>query len=404
MIDRDREYSGRPFTRISERPVFPVLTMLFLTLTFAIKAFTDGPYLRGEVSQTIAYSKYITAAVACTFALMGMVGKKGRRFSHEFNDLMIIMATFTIASVMMQLFAGEFSTNVAIELIKLAMPMILAYCVLNVLDDQELYGCMVIILAVSLAGYFVELRSQGVSISSVFSASIDEGSSATESSSFSDIALMLTFYFAYFNRRRLPLILSAGFTLLAFKRLAMVVAVIVLVIGIAKPSFAKKQVSGNLITFLKIATLILACLWFWMLLPEQQDLFISIFGKSPFDFTMGRSASLRYLWTSGFQSYGFGSANEVVKAWFGVPFEMDLIRIAFELTPLATILFVWLFWDIAGASAWGVMIVGYYMLNMITSDSLTSNFAFTLAYIVLGLVNQGGRARKKNGFELVVRQ
>lgn len=65
---------------------------------------------------------------------------------------------------------------------------------------------------------------------------------------------------------------------------------------------------------------------------------------------------------------------------------MDLAKIAIELTPIVAILFVWLFWDIAGDSFWGIVIVGYYMLNMITSDSLTSNFAFTLAYIVIGTV------------------
>ena len=168
----------------------------------------------------------------------------------------------------------------------------------------------------------------------------------------------------------------------------MLVAAVVLVVGLFWPGLGRRKVSRGLITFLKVATLALAALWVWLLLPEQQQLFVSIFGRTPFDFTMGRSESLRYLWSSGFQSYGYGSANETVNALFGVPFEMDLAKIAFELTPLATILFVCLFWDVAGTSLWGVLIVGYYMLNMITSDSLTSNFAFTIAYMTIGAVNQ----------------
>lgn len=383
-----RPYGPKTAVRLSDRPAMPLLAAAFFVLTFVIKAFTDGPYVRGEVSQAVAYSKYVTAAIACAFALMGTIGKRRRVFSREFRDLMVIVAVFTLASIFMQLVSGRFSTTVAVELIKLAMPIVLAYSMLNVLGEDELYRCMLVVLVVCLTGYLVELFSQGVTLSAVLSSDYAKGDSPTESSGFAGIALVLTFYFASFNRKKLPLIVAAGFTFLAFKRLAMLVAAVVLVVGLFWPGLGRRKVSRGLITFLKVATLALAALWVWLLLPEQQQLFVSIFGRTPFDFTMGRSESLRYLWSSGFQSYGYGSANETVNALFGVPFEMDLAKIAFELTPLATILFVCLFWDVAGTSLWGVLIVGYYMLNMITSDSLTSNFAFTIAYMTIGAVNQ----------------
>lgn len=49
----------------------------------------------------------------------------------------------------------------------------------------------------------------------------------------------------------------------------------------------------------------------------------------------------------------------------------------------------------------GVGIVAYFMLNMISSDSLTSNFAFTLAYMTLGLVNSGS-SNKISGTDAAV--
>ena len=109
---------------------------------------------------------------------------------------------------------------------------------------------------------------------------------------------------------------------------------------------------------------------------------------------------LGYLLSSGFESYGFGSANEVAKAVFVAPFEMDLTKIALELTPLVMVLFVWLFWDVAGDSLWGVVIIGYFMINMITSDSLTSNFCLTLAYMTCGLVTQTFERGGKNVLEV----
>lgn len=374
--------------RFADRPVLPMLATLFFLATFAIKAFTDGPYVRGEVSQTVAYSKYVTALLACVFAALSCIGKKGRTFKREFNNLIAIVVVFSLISAVMSLASNMFSSNVLIELVKLAMPIVLAYFMLNALDENELYHCMLAVLVICLVGYAVDLRSKGVSFSSIFSANVSEGSSATESSSFSDIALMLTFYFGFFNKRKLPLFISTGFTVLAFKRLAMLVAILVLLISLIWPQVKRMRVRKGFITFLKILTLVFAAIWVCLLLPEQQNLFYSMFGRLPFDFTMGRSQSLRYLWESGFQSYGFGSANDVIKAIYNVPFEMDLAKIAFELTPVATVLFVWLFWNVAGTSLWGVLIVGYFMLNMITSDALTSNFAFTIAYMVMGLVNE----------------
>lgn len=127
-------------------------------------------------------------------------------------------------------------------------------------------------------------------------------------------------------------------------------------------------------------------LWAWMLLPDQEGLFIRIFNDTPRMFTMGRNEIFRYLLSSGFQSYDFGSANETINSVSGMPFEMDLIKIALELTPLVIALFVWLYWDVAGTTLWSVFIIGFFMLNIITSDSATSNFYLTLAYITCGLV------------------
>lgn len=384
-------YKKRRTNRISEQQILPLLAGIFLVLTFVIKAFTDGPYVRGEVTQTVAYSKYVTAAVACVFALMGGIGKKQRVFTREFHNLMMIVVIFTVISIFMQLISKKYSSAVAVELIKLFMPAILAYSMLNVLDGHGLYKCMTAILLVCLAGYLVELRSQGISVTSVFSASLEKGDSSTESSSFAGIALMLTFYFAFFNKKKFPLVLATAFTILTFKRLAMLVAVVIAALSFCKPDTKNVCVRRGAITALRLLTIALAVAWAWILLPEQQNLFISIFGRTPFEFTMGRSESLRYLLASNFHSYGYGSANETINAVFGVPFEMDLAKIAFELTPIASILFIWLFWSIAGTNLWGILIVGYYMLNMITSDSLTSNFAFTIAYMVIGAASYSSR-------------
>ena len=59
----------------------------------------------------------------------------------------------------------------------------------------------------------------------------------------------------------------------------------------------------------------------------------------------------------------------MAKAVFAAPFEMDLTKIAFELTPAGhgsvRVAFLGMSRE---DSLWGVVIIGYFMINMITSD------------------------------------
>lgn len=294
-MDRSR------FPQLSGRPILPLIAAAFFVLTFAIKAFTDGPYVRGEISSAVAYSKYFTALISCLAALVHSLKKGESRFVAEFNKLMIIFAVFCMVSFAMQIWTGLFSATVYVELFKFVMPIILAYCVLNALDDNEMWGCMVCVLVVSLIAYSFELRSQGASFSSFFAADFNDFDSETESSGFAEIALMLVFYFAFVKKGRIALIASAIFSVLAFKRLAMIMTFVVMALSIFAPKVMQAKIPKKTITALKLFSIASAVAWIWLLLPAQESLFIDLFGKTPFDFTMGRSESLRYLYLGDFR-------------------------------------------------------------------------------------------------------
>lgn len=399
---RDDTFSRRRVARdrLSSLPVLPMIAALFFILTFLIKALVDDAFTRGDISAGIAYTKYVTAAIACLAALAYALKHGERVFIKEFNALAFIFVIFTAVSTFLQVKTGHFSTGVFVELFKFAIPIILAYAVLNALTPRELFHCMVAVLLVSILGYLLTLAHEGVGVSEILKASFEDSDSASESSTFSGIFLVLTFYFAYFRHQKVWLVLSALFCILTFKRLAIVGVLFALAVSFIAPRIMKLKVSHGVIVTLKVCTVLGAALWTWMLLPEQQHFFIQLFDDTPSHFSMGRSDVLGYLLSSGFESYGYGSANEVAKAIFTAPFEMDLTKIAIELTPLVMVIFVWLFWDVAGDSLWGVVIIGYFMINMITSDSLTSNFCLTLAYMTCGLVTQSFERGGKNVLEV----
>ena len=380
--------------RLASRQLFPILTAILFVLTFAIKAFVDDAYARGDVSSTIAYTKYVTAAIACMTGLVFAFKSGERVFVGQFDRLMIIFAVFFLGSAVCMFTTGITSPVVFEELLRLGMPMLLAYSLLNSLDEDTMYRCMVAILVVSLVAYLVNLGVEGVSVADFVNANFAESDSVTESASFSGIFLVLTLYFAFFRKKKLWLVVATVFCVLTFKRLALVGALGACVVSLFFPKLMKVRVPKRALTCLKLLTIAVVALWSWLLLPEQQNLAAQLFGQNPQQFTMGRSVTFQYLLNMGFQSYGFGSANEVVFLAFGMMFEMDLIKIALELTPLVMILFVWLFWDVAGTSLWGVVIIGFFMINMITSDSLTSNFCLTLAYATCGMVEQAFQVRE----------
>lgn len=381
---------------LSSLPILPLIAAIFFVLTFLIKALVDDAFTRGDVSASIAYTKYVTACIACLAAIAYAIKNGERVFVKEFNSLAIVVAVFTVLSAVLQIVTGQLSMSVFVELFKLAMPVILAYSILNALSRRAIYRCMVAVLLVSVLGYFLTLAHEGAGISEILASEFVNSESASESSTFSGIFLALTFYFAFFRHQKAWLFLSALCCLLTFKRLAIVATLFALAVSLLVPRLMRAEVPREVVVVLKVLTIGAAALWTWMLLPEQGSLFIQIFQDSPSHFTMGRSDVLGYLADSGFVSYGFGSANEEALAFFGAPFEMDLTKIAMELSPLALVLFVWLFWDVAGTSVWGIVIVGYFMVNMITSDSLTSNFCLTLAYMTCGLVTQACSARKES--------
>lgn len=376
--------------RVSTRKDIDALKMLaifFFITTFALKVFTDGPYLRGEISSSIAYLKYATALIACLFGFCIVIKSGGQIFKHEFADLLGIMAIFLLSSSILQAIAQTVSSTVYVELIKLAMPMVLSYCMLNCLDEKTIYKCFEIILVLSFIAYLIDLSSEGVSLSDIMRADFLSSDSPTEHAGLSDISLVLSFFFLFYSNKKWPAVLSIIFCLLTFKRLAMIMVLLVTIIAVLFPHLRYKNISHKLIFLSKIFSLLAVALWFWILLPEQERFFVDLFKETPFNFTSGRSGIMRWLLDSHFSSYGFGSINATVKPLFGVPFEMDFIKIAIELTPFTLVCFIWLFWNITRDNVWPYLIVAFYVLNMITSDCLNSNFSFTLAYMVIGIVN-----------------
>lgn len=372
----------RRLANMGNANIFTALTMVLVVLTFGIKAITDAMYVAQGIDNTLVSSKYITALLACMSSAAAVRGKE-TRFVGEFSWLLLLFVSFSLLSFVEMLLTLNISSYVLNELFKLGMPILFSYFVLNTLDYRQIVFCMKWILAVSLVGYVMEVTLAGATLADALG-TIDFGTSYSplESSYSAGTSIMLCFFFCYYRKNKVCMILSVLFCMAVFKRLALVFALVAFLL----PFFInmKKQVNPKTVGVLSVLFPCVALLYAWLLMPEQNWLFLKYLGQDQYQFSMGRSMTFDYLLSSGFESYGFGSANEVIKGTFGMPFEMDLIKVAIELTPIAMMLLVFVVLRISSCNRWGVFMAIYLLLNMLTSDSLNSNFSLALFYMTIG--------------------
>lgn len=371
--------------RMASLNIFTLLTIVLVIATFGIKAITDAIFVAQDIDNVLVSSKYLTALLACFTSIVSIKGRE-TRFIREFSWLLLAFSFFTTISLVEMLATGNLSTYVFNELFKLGMPILFSYLALNALDFRQIVFCMKWILFVSIVGYLIEVSLAGVTLSDALN-TIDFSTSYSqlESSYSAGTSIMLCLFFCYYRKNKVCMLFSFIFCIAVFKRLALVFALIAIVL----PLFVdmRKPVSEKTVGMVTALFFGATALYTWLLLPEQNWLFIEYLGQDQYDFSMGRSMTMNYLLESGFTSEGFGSSNEVIKAVFGMPFEMDFIKVAIELTPIATALLIFVFVRISSRNRWCMFMAVYLLLNMITSDSLNSNFSLALFYMSIGCIS-----------------
>ena len=85
---------------------------------------------------------------------------------------------------------------------------------------------------------------------------------------------------------------------------------------------------------------------------------------------------------SGFTPYGYGSSID----YLNEDIEMDLIRIGFELGPLAVGCFIAGYWRITNCHLYSCFVMLYEFVTVIASHSLSGVFSWTIIFVLLGQI------------------
>ena len=126
--------------RISDCDVLNGLTVVFFCLTYIFLGLTDGLLVaRGvDAGNILVRLKYylMILTVACSL-LHVVVYKRSNIFWKETKQLSIVVIVFALISGFEIITVGAYTSDVLDSLIKLALPVLLAYGVLNTLTYKQ---------------------------------------------------------------------------------------------------------------------------------------------------------------------------------------------------------------------------------------------------------------------------
>lgn len=350
-----------------------------------LSIFTNGleKALFGEDSNSMMSLVKNAFMLVISFLGIYKLFKSKRRkliFSLQIKKILLIAAAFLALSAVQIILTGKYTRLTIVGIIRIIYPAFVAFSLLNFATKKQLNKLMKRVLFVSLLTYVIEVRNM-ISISNIMRINFLTSYSPFESAYSAGTALTLFFYFYYKERFSLYSIVSLIFVIGTFKRWSIVFCVFLILISfILDEDKMNTRLPRKWLAASKILFIVIPLVYYYLI---TDGTFIArITGQETLNFTMGRSAYLKTLSYSGFRSYGYNSIVD----FLGYSLEMELISIFIELGILGLVIFVWLFWDIAGNKVYSNILMLQVFVNFVTSHSLGNTYAWVLRYLLFGYI------------------
>ena len=279
-----------------------------------------------------------------------------------------------------------FRTYVQISLI--VLPALYAMFLLNLLKMESLIKLMEMTLICTVLVYFWE-PGHGIldflNIKNWMGISIIHSRSFTESDICSETFFNLFLFFNFYRNASGKEInskytkvfynISLIFTVLCFKRLAMLVVVCVIILNkvIDWRGSISKHFAPVMALFFSIATVLYTELMKGNLFP----------GFDIYNFTTGRNYIFSLWQRKNYMSYGYGSSMVLIGRYL----EMDLVQMYLELNIIAVFVFAYVYFKIARANVYSILIMTYAFLNMLTASSLPGSLSWIVAFLTIASIS-----------------
>lgn len=367
------------------------VNILFYLIYLLIYVFTVSIYGFGN---SIANFRYYALMILCVASgIIVLVSKKENSIqfiNKQFLLSIVVAVVFLFFSYQKAIVAGiPLSIRTYVQISLFLLPTLYAFYLSNYLNVDNLIKLMKFTLIILVFIYFFDFQEKSHHILQFFSIknwiSIDylHSNSFTESHNWSEAFLQLFLFFYYFynsnEKKRKDLksymIISFIFTMLSFKRLAMLIAFFFFIFG-------KKIINWKTNRDYKYVLTIFFFVGTILYTKFMQNKFLDY--NTVFDLTSGRNWILMMWQMKGYLSYGYGSSLLVIGRYL----EMDLVQIFLELNIFCLLIFIYCFFNLCQKRMYSISIMFFFFLNLLTSSSLPWQICWVILMISIATINK----------------
>lgn len=375
-----------------------------LWIGFILSYFSEVLIGMGAIpdNNVVKLVQYVIILVPVGLNLLIIVfNKKPTAFYDELISGLKLIAILGSLSLFYSYRAGQFNFASIMQLIQIILPFLYAYLMINLFNLEEIKEFMIIALFLTWIGYISNVGlTNFFNISNYTSMSYLTSYSAFENSTFAEVASGLAAYFIY-NAKKMPILatLTLILNLLIFKRVFMLMAVVLFILVLLNKE--KDIVKEKTINFAKCFWCAIVFLFYFIYQPAGAQLIREKFGFDIVGFSMARVYRLWYVLEQGFQSYGLGSTSTFIHSsglsYIGAEFEMDFIRIMFEIGPIAIVAIVFTYFKIIRRNKYSFFLICLCFLNLLMANGLVMYWGWSMRLITIAVINNYGSCFSRTG-------
>lgn len=313
-------------------------------------------------------------------------------FIKELKVMIGLIFILGILSLHKSWVAEKFAFNSMMELIQILLPFVFTFFMLNFLTLDEIALFMRVTLWCTIAGYFISVDFLSITAEDILRMLTVSTYSPFENSTFAEVSSGLCAYFIY-NRKKMPVsaFIAIFLNLLVWKRVLVLMTVFLFIISIR--GVADDIVKKSTIIVVTFAWIFFVFLIYYIYQPEIANKIRDLYGLNLESFTGYRIYRLWYVYECDFLSYGLGSSSNFISNYgrfLGAEFEMDFIRIMFEVGPIAIIAICYSYFNVIQRNKYAFVLINFCFLNLLMANGLLRYWGWTLRIITVASINYYG--------------
>ena len=327
--------------------------------------------------------KYIFMLLVIVIGIVILIGDSGP--IRNFDDMLHIMSVPVILGAITLLYSVLNGMKLLMmwDLFYLIMPYLMVFVIINVDQNKnrEFYFDCLLIGHIALFIYqYIDI----LDLEHIKMISFVESFSPYESVTAHIYTLL--FYYYYVKNKKLRCFLALFFGILSYKRLHVVFAIAVLLLGW---TVRKLKVNNHLGNIVKLVFISSPLVLYGLLTDQFASWFQYTYHVDFGQFTMGRFDQLREVITSDITNYGLGSIKYYLDsqgAYINI-LHSDIIRILIETSIIGLNTLVYAYFNVAKKNIYSLILMTFIFMIMFTSTVINGFLGWFVVFLSMDEFN-----------------